>query len=190
MAASKTAKTSEESRMQKIADSIQTTADKLREEVKNRVQDSGSKAKVRSVDLAISLVKLQQTAFNRAFKEVAKLQKRSDKLVKSHIQDAEWMPAEGRDIVKEWSRMLNGGRDDFQKTLDKSYDLLKNGLERARKQQVAEGKKKSAPAKKKAAAKKKAVAKKKSATKKKAVAKKKPATKKKAVAKKKSTAKK
>jgi len=166
MTASKKTKTSEDSRMQKIADSIQTAADKLREQVKNRVKDSSTKAKVRSVDLAISLVKLQQSAFNRAFKELANLQKRSDKLVKAHIQDADWMPAEGKDIVKEWSRMLNDGREDFQKTLDKSYDLLKNGLERARKQQLADPKKKAAPAKKKPAAKKKVVAKKKPAAKK------------------------
>lgn len=188
MATSKTKKTSEDSRMQKIADSIQNTADKLREQVTNRVQGSSAKAKVRSVDLAISMVKLQQSAFDRAFKEVAKLQKRSDKLVKAHIQDADWMPSEGSDIVKEWSRMLNDGRDDFQKTLDKSYDLLKNGLERARKQQLAEGKKKAAPAKKKTAAKKKAVAKKKPAATKKAATKK-AATKKKTTAKKKTASK-
>ncbi len=133
---------SDESRIQKIADGIQATAAKVREQVASNVHDSGAAAKVRSVDVTISVLKLQRSLFDRSFKVLARLQKYSDKLVKKHIQGAEWLPSEGKDIVKEWSGMLNDGRVEFQKTIDKSYDLLKDYLERVRKEQSSGGKKK------------------------------------------------
>jgi len=169
--ATKTAKkgaahSSEESRMQKIADSIQSAAEKLRDRVSNSVHDSGTAAKVRSVDVSIALIKMQRSMFDRSFKVLARLQKYSDKLVKKHIQGADWMPSEGKDIVKEWSGMLDEGRVEFQKTVDKSYDLLKGCLERVRKEQLASGKKapvskSSAPLKAKKVTKTKVTAKKK-----------------------------
>ena len=103
----------DESRMQKIADSIQSTAEKLRERVTNGVHDSGTAAKVRSVDVTLALIKLQRSMFDRSFKVLARLQKYSDKLVKRHIQGADWMPCEGKDIVKEWSSMLDDGRVEY-----------------------------------------------------------------------------
>ena len=136
------AQPSDESRMQKIADSIQSTAEKLRDQVSNNVHDSGVAAKVRGVDVSLALIKMQRLVFDRSFKVLARVQKYSDKLVKKHIQGAHWMPNEGKDIVKEWSQMLNEGRADFQATVDRSYDLLKDCLERVRKEQVANGKKK------------------------------------------------
>ncbi len=156
---------SDESRMQKIADSIQSTAEKLRDQVSSNVHDSGVAAKVRGVDVSIALIKMQRSLFDRSFKVLARLQKYSDKLVKRHIQGAHWMPNEGKDIVKEWSHMLNEGRADFQATVDKSYDLLKDCLERIRNEQESAGKKKTvaesaAPSKAKGTSKTKSAAKK------------------------------
>ena len=202
MAAKKKTKKSDAFSIQKLTDNIQKTADNLRKEVKTRLKDSSAKAKTQSFDLAISMAKLQQSALDQAFKQLANLQKRSDKLIKNYVQKADWMPSEGKNIVEEWSRMLNSGRDDFQQTMDKSYDLLKNGLERVKKDQKTAtkktttakkaSKKKPTAAKKKAATKKKPAAKKTAAKKtavKKASAKKTPTTtKRKPAAKKKATA--
>lgn len=176
MAAKKKTKKSDAFSIQKLTDNIQKTADSLRKEVKTRLKDSSAKAKTQSFDLAISMAKLQQSALDQAFKQLANLQKRSDKLIKNYVQKADWMPSEGKNIVEEWSRMLNSGRDDFQQTMDKSYDLLKNGLERVKKDQKTATKKKTT-AKKTATKKKPTAAKKKAATKKKPAAKK-PAVKK------------
>ena len=130
--------------MQKIADSIQSTAEKLRDQLANGVHDSGAAAKDRSVGVTIALIKLQRSMFDRSFKVLARLEKYSDKLMKKHVQGANWMPAEGKDIVKEWNQMLNDGRVEFQKTVDKSYDLLTDCLERIRKEQASVGKKTAA----------------------------------------------
>jgi hypothetical protein len=135
-------KPSDESRMQKIADGIQSTAEKLRDKVKHNVHDSSVAVRSRTMGVTIALIKLQRSAFDRSFKALSSVQKYSDKLVKRHLQDAAWMPKEGKDIVKEWSQMLNEGRADFQNTVDKSYDLLTDCLERIRKEPVSIGKKK------------------------------------------------
>lgn len=150
-------KASEESRMQKIADGIQEVGDKLRNQLGDRFGKSSLDAKMMSADVMISLIKMQSSAVDRVFKVVGNLQKRGGKVLKQYLEKADWAPSEAKDIIKEWDHMLNTGREDFQKTLDKSYGLLRTFFERVRKEEKAASKK--APAKAAVAAKKKTTAK-------------------------------
>ena len=124
----------------KIADHIQSLAEGLRKQVSKQVDGVGSKAKKRSAGFAVSLVKFQRSAVDKAFKILTKVQERSDQVIEEYIEDAEWLPAEGKDIVKEWNRILSDGRAEFQKTVDKSYDLMCSYLERVKKTQKVAGK--------------------------------------------------
>lgn len=128
-----------------IADTVQSLADSVRKELNKRIGGSGRKAKTRGADLAVTLIKLQRSAFDKAFKIVTRVQEGADKVVKEHVEDASWLPGEGKDIVKEWSRTLSDGRAEFQKTVDKSYDLLRGYFERVKKEQKSAGKKTSVP---------------------------------------------
>ncbi len=143
-----------------IADKIRSLTGDVRKNVSKRIEKPGRAAKVQTAELAVSLVKLQRSAFDKVLKVATKVQERADKAVKDRVQEAEWMPNEGKDIVKEWSRTLEDGRAEFQKTVDKSYDLLRGYFERVAKEQKTSGKKSpaaevKAPVKKKPAAKKK-----------------------------------
>ena len=147
----------------RIGDTIQSLTEKVRKELSKRIKIPRGKAKARTVDFAIAVIKLQQSAFDSTFKLLTRVQERGDRLVKDHVEEAAWLPGEGRDIVKEWSRTLNDGRAEFQKTVDKSYDLLRDYFERVRKEQKGAPKTAAASA---VAAKKKPAAKKKAAPKK------------------------
>ncbi len=145
-----------------IADTVQSLADSLRKELTKRTGGSTRKAKIRGADLAVSAIKMQRSAVDKAFKIVTRVQESADKAVKGQMDDADWLPDEGKDIVKEWSRTLADGRAEFQKTVDKSYDLLRGYFERVKREQRTSGKKAAAPkskAKKKSRAKRPAKAK-------------------------------
>lgn len=132
---------------------------------------------LRAMKLALTVIDFQKTTFDNTFKLLQQLQEQSEKMVQELVKHAAWMPPEGKALVDEWVRTLRGGRSEFKKSVDKSFDLITDYFERVQK----EAKKKPAP-KKRPAAKKKAAAKKKPAAKKKAAPKKKPAAKKKAAA--------
>jgi hypothetical protein len=149
------AKKSKGNGMMQLADKVQSVAENLRKDLRKQINGVGKGAKVRSAKLAVTMIKLQRTTFDRAFKILSQVQKRSDKLIKDHVEEASWMPAEGSEVVKEWSRTLNDGRAEFQKTVDKSYDLLRTYFERIEKSGKAVSKRANAAGKKISTGKKK-----------------------------------
>ncbi|NIA16456.1 MAG: hypothetical protein GWP08_20545 [Nitrospiraceae bacterium] len=166
---------------QSAIDSVARYAEKLGKQLSKRSKKSKGKTAKHAADLASKLVGLQKEAFDATFKVIARVQKRSDQVVKDHVGKSTWMPDEGKEAVHEWSRTLEAGRAEFQETVGKSYDLALAYFERLKKGQPAP-KKKAAP-KKRAAPKKKTAPKRKATPKKKAAPKRK-ATPKKTIAKK------
>jgi hypothetical protein len=157
-------------KVMQFADKAQALAGNIRKDLGNRFDGAGDEAKARAAKLAVMLIKLQQSTFDKALKMLSQVQARGDKLVKKHVEDAAWLPAEGKEVIKEWSRTLNDGRAEFQKAVDKSYDLLSTYFQRVQKSAKPAAKKtaalvkKSPIGKKKPAAKKKVVAKRKTST--------------------------
>ena len=149
--------------------------EKLRSQVESRAEESADQTRRRAAKLAGNVIDFQKTTFDNTFKVVDKLQSQSEDAIAKLLTEGDWMPREGKSVVKEWAKLLKSARKDFQKTVDTSFDLISDLLERlekesAKKKPVAKKK----PAKKKAAAKKKP-AKKKAAAKKRTAAKKKAA---------------
>lgn len=145
----------------RLSDSIQSFTDGVRGNVNKRLEGSSRAAKAQTAEVAVSLIKLQRSTFDKTLKAVAKVQKSTDAAVKKQVEKTSWLPKEGKDIVKEWSRTLEDGRAEFQRTVDRSYDLLRGFFERVAKEQKAAPEAPATPAKKKPAAKKKAAAKRK-----------------------------
>jgi hypothetical protein len=148
-------------------------AEEFCQDIGGWLQDSKVVTKEKAAQQAAALVKLQKRTFDATFKLISRIQQRSEEMLGDYVDGSEWLPEEGRQIVKDWSSMLEEGRAEFQKTMDHSYDLATNYFER-----VGKAKGRSTARKKKGTTKKKAAAKRKTATKKKPAAKKKYARKK------------
>ncbi len=136
----------------------------------------------RAYKLALSLVDFQKTTFDTSFDLLAQVQEQSEKMVHQFLTGSDWLPKEGKDVVDEWVKTLRSGRDEFRRTMDKSFDLITDYFERMESNGSAAGVTRTA-SKKKSAAKTKTTAKKKSAAKTKTTAKRKTASKTKASAK-------
>ena len=168
----------------KSALKAQKTAVKAANKLKDNVTEKMDDAKVQSERAAIEatqgILDLHKKTFDGAFKILTKLQAHSERMLTDAVTGAEWMPKEGKELVREWIDVLRSGSDQFQKSVDKTFGLASSFLSRVETERLP---KKKAAKKKPAAAKapvKKAAAKKPAAKKapvKKAAAKK-PAAKK------------
>lgn len=100
---------------------------------------------------ALSAIEMQRKAMHNALKGIGKLQDQTGKIALKMAQGASWMPDEGRQVVDEWNKATQRGREDFEKTMNKSFDLLSKYFERVKKGQVGSkaASRKRAPAKRK-----------------------------------------
>ncbi len=157
---------------QTVVDDIGKLADDIGKEFGRRMDDSYDKSRKLAVKGMLKVLKLQRNTLDKTFDLVAKVQKRSEDMVEKRLSNASWMPEEGRGVLDEWTATLRQGREDFQKAIDKSNDLMTSFLKRVEKgktgpKKVTEKKTDAAkPAAKKIAAKKKTAAKKPAAKKK------------------------
>lgn len=114
-----------------------------------RTREAGAR---RAADMALRTIELQRKAFNTAIRSLGGLQDQTGKMLHRFAKSASWVPDEGRQVVDEWTRVTKRGREEFQKTMEKSSDLLTQYFERVKKGGAAP--KKKAAAKRKSAAKK------------------------------------
>jgi hypothetical protein len=115
--------------------------------VADRTRDAGSK---RAADMALRTIELQRKAFNGAIRGIGSLQDRTGKMLHQFAKSASWVPDEGRQVVDEWTKVTKRGREDFQRSLDKSFDLLSQYFERVKKGGPAPKKKTAAKRKRSA----------------------------------------
>ena len=137
--------------------------------------DSGKTLGVRGAKEAVGV---ERKMFKGALDVFDMVHKKAGKTMEKALSDSDYVPAEARQVAKEWSRVGKVGRAELKTAIEKSFDLVEQYLNRVSKPVKAASAKPAV--KKKAAAKKPTVAKKSAA--KKPVAKKKPAAKKKAAA--------
>lgn len=142
--------------VQDSIDKVTRQVEELRDKLKKGAEDAAAGTQRRATKLVLSVVDFEKTTFDNAFKVISQLQEQSEKAVQNLVEGANWLPKEGKSIVKEWIHMLRTGRGDFKKTVDKSFDLLTDYLERVSKAEETAAKTAAAkaPAKKKAAKKK------------------------------------
>lgn len=179
-------------RFTKSVEGVIGQTEKLRDNFEKRAEETTEQTRKRAIRLTLSAVDFQKTTFDSAFGALSRLQSQSEDMVGGMLNNADWLPKEGKAVSKEWVKLLRAARSDFKDTVDKSFDLISDYLERveAGKPSKKKAAKKKAAPKKKSTAKRKPAAKKKTAAKRKTAAKKKTAAKRKPAARKKATAKK
>ena len=89
--------------------------DKIRSQIESRAEESVDQTRQRAAKLAGNVVDFQKTTFDNTFKVVDKVQGQSEDLLANLLLDAEWMPREGKTVVREWSKLLKGARSILKK---------------------------------------------------------------------------
>jgi hypothetical protein len=67
------------------------------------------------------MIQFNKAAFDNSFKAMEMLRKQNEKTANSLLDQATWMPAEGKKAINEWMNVYKKGCDDFKRTVDLNF---------------------------------------------------------------------
>lgn len=71
--------------------------------------------------LVKQMVDFNRAAFNNTFNAMTMLQDQSERVAATLLEQATWLPEEGKKAINEWAASFKKGRDQFKKYVDESY---------------------------------------------------------------------
>lgn len=71
--------------------------------------------------IARQVIEFQKATFDNTFNSLAVLQEQAETMVGAFLEQAAWLPAEGKEAVKNWVNTYKKGRIDFKEAADKNY---------------------------------------------------------------------
>lgn len=74
------------------------------------------------------MLKFNKAAFDNTFTAMTLLQEQLDRMVKMFLEQATWLPKEGKQVITEWVKTYKKGGDDFKKTMDDGFKKLEEFL--------------------------------------------------------------
>ena len=82
------------------------------------------------VEFQRQLVEFQKQAFDSTFNALSALQDQQRELMSRLLEGAPALPNEMKQLLDEWGRALDKGRDQFRDTVDRSFETVESYLER------------------------------------------------------------
>jgi hypothetical protein len=67
------------------------------------------------------VVQFNKTVFDNAFKAMNLAQEQGEKMLNALLDQATWLPEEGKKTITDWMKAYKKGVDDFKKALDEQY---------------------------------------------------------------------
>ena len=72
------------------------------------------------------MIDFQKATFDNTFNAVTMLQEQTEKMVKTYLDQAAWLPEEGQKAVSEWVNTYKKGRDDYKKAIDDHFKKVED----------------------------------------------------------------
>jgi hypothetical protein len=66
-------------------------------------------------------VQFNKTTFDNAFKAMELVQAQGEKMLNALLNQAAWIPEDGKKTITEWVRAYKKGVDEFKNTVDEQY---------------------------------------------------------------------
>jgi hypothetical protein len=67
------------------------------------------------------MIEFNQATFNNTFQAMVLLQEQFERVAQTAIDQANWLPAEGRKAIENWVEAYKTGRDNYKSYVDDSY---------------------------------------------------------------------
>ena len=67
------------------------------------------------------MLEFNKTAFDNSFTAMLTIQEQNAKMVDTFVEQATWMPEEGKKLIRDWVNAYKKGCQDFKKTADENY---------------------------------------------------------------------
>ena len=72
------------------------------------------------------MIEFNKATFDNTFSAMVMLQEQTETMVSSFMEQANWLPEEGRKVLNEWLAGYKKGRNEFKKTVDQSFKKVEN----------------------------------------------------------------
>ncbi|MCX5851356.1 MAG: hypothetical protein NT072_04785 [Deltaproteobacteria bacterium] len=73
------------------------------------------------VKIAKQMVDFQKATYDNSFNAMIMLQEQTEKMISMAMEQASWLPAEGRKVITEWVVSYKKARDDYRKAVDDNF---------------------------------------------------------------------
>jgi hypothetical protein len=71
--------------------------------------------------LAKQMIDFNKATFDNSFNTMVLLQEQTEKMVNTFLDQATWLPEEGKKILNEWVAAYKKGREEFKKVVNDGY---------------------------------------------------------------------
>jgi len=72
------------------------------------------------------MIQLNKTAFQTTFNSMAILQDQMEKATNTFLEQATWLPAEGKKAIEEWVKTCKNGRENYKNTVDEGFKRVES----------------------------------------------------------------
>jgi hypothetical protein len=72
------------------------------------------------------MIDFNKTAYDNSFGAMVMVQEQTEKMVGGMLEQATWLPEEGKKAITEWSGACKKGAEDFKKAVDDNFGKMKN----------------------------------------------------------------
>lgn len=81
--------------------------------------------------LAKQMIDFNRTTFENAFGAFCQLQEQQEKMVNSLVDQAPWIPGEGKKAITDMTAMFRKGCSEFKKIVDENFGRMEAYIEEA-----------------------------------------------------------
>jgi uncharacterized coiled-coil DUF342 family protein len=74
------------------------------------------------------MIEFHKTTFDNTFNAMTILQEQTEKMVNMFLEQAPWLPAEGKEAVNEWLKTYKKGREAYKASVNESYKKVEDFL--------------------------------------------------------------
>jgi len=72
------------------------------------------------------MIQFNKSAFDNSFAAMVTLQDQTEKMVNTFLEQATWLPEEGKKVVSEWVASYKKGREEFKKVVDENFKRVED----------------------------------------------------------------
>jgi hypothetical protein len=79
-----------------------------------------------SAKIAKQMIDFQKTTFDNTFSAMVMMQEQTERMANTILEQAAWMPEEGKKAVSDWVKAYKKGREDFKKAVDENFKKVED----------------------------------------------------------------
>ena len=84
-------------------------------------KNAGGFTDMEPLKMAKQMIDFQKATFDNTFDAMVLLQEQTERMIDTFMEQATFLPAEGKKILGDWVQTFKKGREEFKKTVDESF---------------------------------------------------------------------